>query len=195
MGEPALNRHVSAARGFSKGKVYERAADDWYVEPVQATLDLLDRVRFTGSVWDPACGGGNVLQACRERGIECLGTDIAPRPGAARLHDFLADAPAPMAADNIICNPPYGAAEAFILKALRLAPRKVAMITRLAFMEGQARRDHLFLPHPPARVLVFSRRLSMPPGGTDIKPQGGAVAYCWLVWDAGHDGATEVAWI
>ncbi len=75
-----------------------------------------------------------------------------------------------------------------------LVPGKVAIIQRLAFLEGQ-KRGGLFRSRPPARVWVFSSRQSMPPGGQDIPAQNGSVAYCWLVWDPNWGGDTALGWL
>jgi len=53
----------------------------------------------------------------------------------------------------------------------------------------------LFRSTPLARVWVSSRRISMPPGGSNIKAQGGAIAYAWFVWEHGYKGKAEVDWL
>jgi hypothetical protein len=52
----------------------------------------------------------------------------------------------------------------------------------------------LFDPHPPARVWVFSRRLSITRRGEQTK-SGGMIAFAWFVWDRDHHGATALGWI
>jgi hypothetical protein len=46
----------------------------------------------------------------------------------------------------------------------------------------------MFRETPLARVWVSSRRVSMPPGGTNIEAKGGSIAYAGFVWDHRHTG-------
>jgi hypothetical protein len=169
---------------------YERIDDDWYSEPRWAIDALLDVEPFTGLCWDPSCGGGNIPEAIKARGLECAASDIKPR-GYGDVFDFLA---AGERADNIITNPPYGIVERYIRHALSLTNKKVAILARLALLEG-IKRQALFRSTPLARVWVSSRRMSMPPGGSDIPAKGGAIAYAWFVWEHGHVGNAKVDWL
>jgi len=96
--------------------------------------------------------------------------------------------------DNIVTNPPYTLVESFISHALLVARGKVAILARLALLEG-IKRKALFKRQPPTRVWVSSRRMSMPPGGReDIEAKGGSIAYAWFVWEKGHGGPPTVGW-
>ena len=75
-----------------------------------------------------------------------------------------------------------------------MASGKVAVLARLALLEGIKRRE-LFRSTPLARVWVSSRRVSMPPGGSDIEAKGGSIAYAWFVWDHAHTGSPVVGWL
>ena len=83
-------------------------------------------------VWDPACGGGTIIKALRDSGVYAIGSDFVRRWAAdqidrAWVQDFLAPGmrPAPNFTD-IITNPPYSLAEAFIRRAFELEARKLA---------------------------------------------------------------------
>jgi hypothetical protein len=175
---------------------HERSENDWYVEPRWAVDALLDREQFVGSVWDPACGQGTIVTAARDRGLFAFGSDIADR-GFGQRFDFLTGEPIDPSAppENIVTNPPFKHAEAFIEKALRIARFKVAVLVRLAFLEGAGRHERLFSKHPPARALVYRSRVSMPPGGCGIEAKGGAVAFQWLVWQRDWRGPTVLEWL
>jgi hypothetical protein len=67
-------------------------------------------------------------------------------------------------------------------------------LARLALLEGIKRRQ-LLQTTPLARVWVSSRRVSMPPGGTDINAKDGAIAYAWFVWVHGHVGPPTIGWV
>ena len=89
----------------------ERRAQDFYPtgEP-EAIRGLLardgDRIRQSGSVWEPAAGDGAMVREIRAAGLHCVATDIVdrgcPRSSVASFYDF--DEPP---AKAIITNPPY----------------------------------------------------------------------------------------
>jgi hypothetical protein len=170
---------------------YDRAASDYYIEPRWVVNALLDVEPLTGHCWDPSCGSGNIPLALRARGISCWGSDIADRGfGTTGLNFF----DAADKADCIITNPPYSVIQAYVARALSLTTHKVAILARLALLEGMKRRSFL-MSTPLARVWVSSRRVSMPPGGTDIEAKGGSIAYAWFVWDHAHSGPPTVGWL
>jgi len=175
----------------------ERAKGDFYCEPAWAVDALIDAERFVGNVYDPACGRGNIPERFRLRGFQAHGSDIADRGyQMERCRDFLG--PGIVSAipiSNIVCNPPYEAAEYFIKRALDLARFKVAMLLRWSFAEGgtgkteKSKLRRWALDEAPlARVYVFANRVSMPPGDMAVEAKGGAVAFGWFVWDHDHQG-------
>jgi len=175
--------------------VFERHSHDWYVEPSWSVDRLFERVRFEGAIHDPACGGGNIPTVARRHGYVSTGGDIADRGfEGVELGDFLAST---KTRENIVSNPPYVLAEKFVTHALRVIEGRgqVAMLVRLAFLEGQTRGRRLFGPTPPARVLIFSRRPSMPPGNSHSEAKGGKTAYCWCVWEPGYLGEPRLGWL
>lgn len=179
--------------------LYDRHEQDWYVEPVWCTELLAAAEPFHGTVWDPACGKGNVAGVFRRRGHQVLATDIVNR-GSWILydtHDFLSPDDR-FEVDNIVCNPPYRLTEAFIYRALTLARAKVAMLTNLRFLASQ-RRHRLFTETPVRRVHVLSTRPSMPPGtlleSGERKAEGGSQDYCWIVWEQGYAGPPTLNWL
>lgn len=98
-------------------------------------------------------------------------------------------------APNIVTNPPFKLAVPFVRKALDLAPNKVAMLLKIAFLEGQERAK-LFAQSPLARVHVFSQRLAFVPGDGSRKLDGGGMmAFAWFVWDKQHVGAPVLGWL
>ena len=95
---------------------------------------------------------------------------------------------------NIITNPPFKLAKEFILRSLEITDNKVAMFLRLAFLESQSRKKELFDPFPPARVWVFSKRLTLWING-DKPTSSGTMAFCWMVWDKEYNDKTELKWL
>lgn len=186
--------------------VWLRDKHDWYVEPTAATEALLKVEAFIGTVWDPACGQGNVIAAFEGRN-PLMGSDIVQRTAArwfAGPSDFLALDPQNMAArvENIVTNPPFfrgQGTDAFIRKALEIATAKVAVFTDIRFLAGGGRARGLYRECPPDRIWIVTPRVSCPPGSylaAGGKASGGSADWCWLVWDrtAPHSD-TRLGWL
>lgn len=191
----------AASGGIARERIvtdHAREANDWYVEPSWCVDLLLKAVEFTGGVWDPCCGSGTIPKAVLAHrdyaNGDVGGSDLVARGFCEGGSDFFADQ-GPWC--NLIFNPPYARAEQFILHAIEVATHKIAAIVNLKFLASQGRRERLFKPHPPAYVLILSRRPSMPPGGSGIEAKGGTADYCWIVWDNQETGCLlpNVRWL
>ncbi len=174
-------------------KLHPRIQDEFYVEPQWATALLLRHETFTGPVWDPACGSGNICRAVRATGLTTVGSDIVERSDDDEAWwcgplDFLTGR-GPEHVRSIITNPPFFRAvgtEAFIRKALTIASDKVAVFTDVKFLASQRRAEGLFAEHCPHRVWIHAKRPSCPPGAhlaAGHEAKGGTADWCWLVWD------------
>lgn len=181
--------------GNARSSGYDKAEDSWYQEGREAIDMLLDNEGVYAPVWDPACGEGNIPKACAARGIKAKGSDLVYRGYGKGGVDFLkSDKPFE---GSIVSNPPFDLMEPFIHHAIEIGSQKICLIGRLAFLEGQRRKASLFDVTPPARVLVFSKRISMPPGGRGIEPKGGSIAFAWYVWEKDWPTGrrTELMWL
>lgn len=175
---------------------YERHADEWYVEPPWAVDALLAVERpFIGPVMDPCCGGCNiVLQVMRHGGVAVYGSDIVERCGMQAYTMPFAESLPRCSPVSVISNPPYGVASEFIDCALAHTRDRVCVLLRLAFLESIKRREW-FKTVPLARVWVSSKRMSMPPGGSDVPAKGGAIAYAWFVFEHGYSGPPIIGFL
>jgi hypothetical protein len=170
-----------------------REKDDFYPTPPEGTRALLCVEKFDGPIWEPACGDGAIVNVLRDAGYEVIATDLVDRGCGESRIDFLMEHRS--LAPDIVTNPPFKYVEAFIAKALELTTGKVAMLARLALLEGAARRE-MFESTPLARVWVFSRRLAISRSGEVWRSkQGGMVAFAWFVWDHAHKGPPTLGWI
>lgn len=171
----------------------DRDRDDFYPTPPEGTLALLAVERFEGSIWEPACGCGAMSRVLEAAGHHVISTDLIDRGYGTPGVDFLLDYQT--RADNIVTNPPFKFAEEFARHALAVAPDKVALLCRLAWLEGIGRR-RMFTGTPLARVHVFSRRLRMQRGRLPEPGEGGgALAFAWFVWERGYVGAPTLGWL
>lgn len=167
------------------------AGPDFYPTPAWATRALIDNEPFEGEIWEPACGDGAMAKVLADKGNPVFASDLYDRGFGEVGIDFLASE---RATDNIVTNPPYNSAEGFVAAAHRLTKRKFALLLRLAFLEGANRQRTIFTTAPPARVWVFSERITFYPAGA-VQKGSGTTAYAWFVWDKMHAGHTELRWI
>lgn len=184
---------------------FARHPDDWYVEPGRCTEQLLTVERFVGPVLDPTCGQGNIVKALLAGGVMAVGSDLVRRVSGEALWfvgelDFI-NGP-PVAADNIVFNPPYFRAkgtEACIRRALAVARGKVCVFVDRRFVTGGRRARGLYADHPPTRIWEISPRPSCPTGDFLLaggEAKGGTADFCWLVWDlTAPKGVTVTGWL
>jgi hypothetical protein len=172
----------------------KRSADldgpDFYPTPPWATYALVDNERFVGDIWECACGDGSMTEVLGRTGMRVISSDLYDRGFGEPDHDFLTS---DRRAANIVTNPPFHSAEGFVAQCFRLAHAKFALLLRLAFLEGANRTRTIFHKHPPARVWVFSERITFYPKGAKIAGNG-TTAYAWFVWDKAHEASTELKW-
>lgn len=166
---------------------WERDEHDFYIEPEWYSRRLFDEERFVGRVYDPACGTGRIVQAARDAGLQAEGGDIVDRnPDFWHHHsDFLARCP--VTTENIVSNPPFKHAEAFVRRALANATGKVAMLLPTTWRCGDERSRWLETT-PLYRVLDLTPRPSMPPGG-------GTKDFSWYIWLQGYSGEYRGGWL
>ena len=176
-------RLAQSISGYSK----TREPMDNYPTPDIATLSLMDLEDFSGIVWEPACGSG----AIAKHFPGCVATDLRNDNiyGETDI-DFLSEY---RKVNHIITNPPYRLAQQFVEHALECVDGKVAMLCKLAFLEGKARYS-LFQKNPIKTVYVFSKRLPLTKEG-DTRKQSSMIPFAWFVWEKGYTGKTTVEWI
>jgi hypothetical protein len=164
---------------------------DFFPTPRWATFALIENEKFTGEIWESACGDGTMSRVLKETGCPVRSSDLYERGFGDAGIDFLTPG---SSADNIVTNPPYNCAEGFVASGVAHANRKFALLLRLAFLEGANRANTIFSKTPPSRVWVFSERITFYPSG--VEPKGsGTTAYAWFVWDKDAPSVTELKWL
>ncbi len=163
---------------------------DFFPTPKWATSALIDSEKFSGDVWECACGDGAMSRVFEAAGSKVFSSDLFDRGYGESGIDFLSPS---RSAANIVTNPPYNCAEGFVASGVKHAKKKFALLLRLAFLEGANRANTIFAKIPPSRVWVFSERITFYPSG--VEPKGsGTTAYAWFVWDKDAPGSTELKW-
>ena len=122
------------------------------------------------------------LSPAPETGCLCLlawTKPSLPESAASCAHQQRPNATAKRNAENNVTNPPFNSAKGFATSATQRARRKVALLLRLAFLEGANRASTIFAKTPPSRVWVFSERITFYASG--VEPKGsGTTAYAWF---------------
>jgi hypothetical protein len=163
---------------------------DFFPTPRWATFALIDNEKFSGDIWESACGDGTMSRVLEETGSVVPSSDLFDRGYGEAGQDFLKPT---RCAENIVTNPPYNCAEGFVASGAKHARKKFALLLRLAFLEGANRARTIFTECPPSRVWVFSERITFYPNG--VEPKGsGTTAYAWFVWDKDAAERTELRW-
>lgn len=193
----------------------ERETHDFYPTHWGATAALCHAEQFAGPIWEPACGDGALSDELIRQGHTVISTDLIDRGYGEGGRDFLMEWQ-PLA-PNIVTNPPFRWAEEFIDRALLLTagdtypappvpppgydcgywpgPRKVALLLRLAFLEGQER-CRRFAEWPLARVHVMSARIPFAKGErAATEDKGGPLAFAWFVFEHGHSGPPTLSFL
>lgn len=170
-----------------------RQRDDFYPTPPRATEAFLEVEKFDGTIWEPACGDGAMSRVLEAAGYQVTSTDLIARGYGTPHVDFLLDYQTEC--DNIVTNPPFKFAEEFVRHALRRSRKKVAILARLAWLEGKARKQ-LYATTPIARVWVYSERVPMLRNGDAMMAGGGGmIAFAWFVWEHGYEGKPTLGWL
>lgn len=184
---------ILAQNGISRTAVREE--NDFYATDPRAMHDLLRREQFNKNIWEPACGEGNLSEVLKQHGYNVWSTDLIDRGYQDELLDFLGT-------DNkwfgdIITNPPFKYTTEFIQKGLESIEMgsKLALFLKINYLSGKRRYKEIYSKFPPYRVYVFSGRRAC---SKNNRPEGykhGAMDYCWMIWENGMIGPTELRWI
>lgn len=170
----------------------DMAGSDFYSTPAWATHALIDNEDFFGKIWESACGDGAMSEVLKTQYCPVYSSDLVRR-GYGMQYDFL-NTPKDLSIENLITNPPFNLAEEFLSVALKVTSGKIALLLRLAFLEGVNRQKSIFNINPPTRVWVFSERITFYPKGATVAGSG-TTAYAWFVWDMTNIGKTELKWL
>jgi hypothetical protein len=167
---------------------------DHYPTPLPAVEKLMEREAFVGTVWEPACGEGNISKVLINHGYKVYSSDIFDY-GFGRLHDFL-NPPKEVndtLVDNVITNPPFNRALEFVNKSKRYSRDKIAFLLKTQFLEGVERysmyQDKEF---PLKKIYQFARRVTFQ---TSDSKNGGMIAFAWFIWERGYKGTPQIDWI
>lgn len=196
----SLKKAAGHAIGTKTATKDERG-EDLYETPIEAIRTLLALESFSQTVLEPSVGRGAILRPMEAAGYNVRISDAVDRGTATKdgecqaVGDFRAmQGPSKlwsMGAD-IVTNPPYGIANAYIAHALReFRPGKMAMLLNLNFLAGFDDPDRCFImdENPPSRIYVFTRRLPMMHrDGWEGNKASSQMNTAWFVWEQNWNG-------
>lgn len=188
----------------------DRADNDLYVTHPIAVVKLLSKIDFSKNIWECACGNGAISKYLLKNGYNVKSTDICDYGFGEPNVDFLKQTE--IFDGDIITNPPYKLADAFVLKALELINEgnKCAFLLRVNFLEGIKRYETIFKNYPPKWVLVFSKRLDcyhseilknnnlfddLNFDDKKLKKISSTITFAWFVWEKGNKELPKIDWI
>jgi len=167
-----------------------RPENDFYPTPRIGTVSILEKESFGSSIWECACGDGSMSKVLEEYKYNVISTDLEPRDYGTQLDFLLSDE---LLAPSIVTNPPFVLMQEFAQHAFDLGCQKLALLGKLAFLEGQERTA--WLEKTPFKVAyVFRARLSLYRNGIKMK-NSGMIAFAWYVWERGYSGKPIIGWI
>lgn len=185
-----MNKHLLLAPQPTTKRIADLDGPDFYPTPKWATHALIEHERFSGEVWECACGDGAMSDVLKMASPRVESSDLFDRGYGEYGEDFVSSG---RRAKNIVTNPPFHSAEGFVHSAKKNAEQKFALLLRLAFLEGGNRQQTIFADFAPSRVWVFSERITFYPKGA-VQKGSGTTAYAWFVWDKDHVGPAELKW-
>lgn len=162
---------------------------DYYPTPPHATRALMEQETFNGVILEPCCGEGAMSDVLKETN-PVFSSDLYNRGYGAVRDVFAYQNPI----DNVVTNPPFEIAPKIITHLLPLFKYKMAFFLRTAFLESVSRYNSIYTVHPPSRVYVFTKRVTLFPAG-ETKTTGGTTSYAWFVWEREIPSHTELKWL
>lgn len=150
--------------------------DDDFQTPPSALEPLLHFIHMPISyrIWEPACGHGNLVAACKAKGIPVIGTDIHDP----EKHDFLKWQLKDNKYDFIVTNPPYSQKNEFLKRAYEIG-KPFAFLLPLTTFETELRQDLMEKYH--TQIIFFNGRVQFETPG-DMNDRGAWFATAWFTY-------------
>lgn len=154
---------------------YSPGPQDKCQTPLYALAPLRRYLRRDWTIWEPACGTGNIDGVLRRLGHPVISSDLA---GGV---DFLTTPPP--AFDALVTNPPYSIKFRFLARCYDLG-RPFALLVPVEMIGAKAAQD-LFQRHG-VELLLLNRRVNFEMPRAAGKPEGWSSSaqfpVLWLCW-------------
>jgi len=178
----------------------QRHPEDFYPTHPVITQMLLDREELDGTIWEPACGRGDMSKVLIGRGYDVLSTDLIDRGYGEGGIDFLDDDQISRFGqfDNIVTNPPFTFALDFVLQAKKIARKKICILNSPMFLDGIKRYEMwIDKDFPLKNMYQFAGRVVFRKDGLSDQSQNGLIRFprAWFVFEKGYTGKPTIDWI
>ena len=186
--------------GYNKNHK-DREVDDFYATPPNEVANILSHEDLVGTVLEPCCGMGHMVDGIRLCNkylyANIIATDLVYREFGEGELDFLDEAyPYKDNIGTIIMNPPFKLIEEFVNKSIEVAKHKVILFARNQFVESESRYKNIFSKTPPSRIYQYVDRVACAKGGDFSRKMSSNMAFSWFVWDKDSEiSKTEFKWI
>jgi hypothetical protein len=145
---------------------------DDFQTPASALNPLIAYLKPGWTIWEPACGKGNLVRGLEEKGYKTFPSDILSG------QNFLTCTPPEF--DCIITNPPFSMKDEFIERCY-LLEKPWALLMPLTTFEGK-KRQFMFRKNG-IQVLFFDKRINFEtPSGNG---SGSWFMTAWFTWGLG----------
>jgi len=148
-----------------------QGSPDDFQTPPYALKPLLPHLNPKWTIWECACGKGNLVHELRRQGFSVISTDLLTGK------DFLNWQPEHF--DCVITNPPYRYKQQFLERCYELH-KPFALLLPLTTFET-ARRQHLFKRHG-VEVILLDRRIDF----ETPAPNPGSASWFATAWFTAH---------
>ena len=123
-----------------KPPLRQGSSDDFQTQP-EALQPLIPYLKKEWTIWECACGKGNLVKGLEEKGFNVIGTDLYVDYGNEPFRNFLDDTPS-QSFNCIITNPPFKYKQQFLERCYELG-KPFALLLPLTTFET-AKRQKLF---------------------------------------------------
>lgn len=173
---------------------------DYYATPPEAVWDMLEGLKHNKlslgkRILEPCCGEGSISETLKSAGYRVYSYDLVDR-GYGGVADFL-QRKNPFSG-SIVTNPPYykSLPIKMIRRSMDLIPKGelVVFLVKLSFLSGKSRLE-LFREFPPRLILVHTKRIGCAINGDFSQKITKGMDYCWIVFQKGYTGETQLDWI
>jgi hypothetical protein len=147
---------------------------EFFATPKSVTRALLQREKFEGVTWEPACGHGPIAEMLPG---EVLASDLGDYGYGESGVGFLTTL---RSCRNVVTNPPFSLKLEFRKHALKVASRKVALLMPSCSLSCEIEANS------PLKV-IYAFRMRMCFIGCKSP-----MMLAWYVWEKGYDGPIRV---
>lgn len=188
-----MSHNVYSTLGASNHSARERQNQDLYCTHPDAVHALMKLEQFSPRIWEPCDGLGHISDTLKQYGYIARRSDLFTRGRDIEQLDFLNQDE--LWEGDIITNPPYSCATAFVRKAIETVAdgHKVAMWLRILYLES-LERNRLFSSLPPEVIYISSKRIPCAMNGDFKHFSQSAQGYMWVIWRKGYKGKTVIKW-